>query len=61
MTFLLDKPAVMTALRTAGALMLGNVFIAVLLLGNRNWLTLIALFVLGLAVILLCSTTARKD
>lgn len=55
-----DWPAIIAAVRTAGALMVGNVFVSALLLGNRNWVSLGALLGWGLIVIISTSTT-RKD
>jgi hypothetical protein len=56
----LDRAALKTALRTAGALMLGNAFVGVLLLGNRDWLAVLALLVAGGAVIILTSIEHKE-
>ncbi len=37
MKFRFDVAALKAAVRTAGALMIGNAFVAVLLLGNHDW------------------------
>lgn len=58
--FKLDRAALKTALRTAGALMLGNAFVGVLLLGNRDWLAVLALLVAGGAVIILTSIEHKE-
>ena len=55
-----DWTAVLTAARTAGALMIGNVFVAGMLLGNRNWLALATLLVAGAVVIILASTAWKE-
>lgn len=52
MKYTLDRSAFFTGLRTAGALMVGNVFVAVGVLQNRNWLSLGLLFVGGFVVII---------
>ena len=57
----IDWTAVRTAARTAGALMIGNVFVAAMLLGNRNWLLLISLLVIGTLLIILTSIEKRKE
>jgi hypothetical protein len=51
----LDTPAFLTGLRTAGALMVGNVFVAVAILDNRNWFSLGCLLAGGFTVII-CSS-----
>jgi hypothetical protein len=56
----LDRAALKTALRTAGALMLGNAFVAVLLLGNRDWFAVVALLVAAAAVIILTSIEHKE-
>jgi hypothetical protein len=55
MNLKIDRAAVKTALRTAGALMVGNAFVAPLLLDNRNWLGIGALMLVGVGAILLTS------
>lgn len=49
----LDRAALKVALRTVGSLMLGNAFVAVLLLGNRDWRGLSTLLIAGGAVIII--------
>jgi hypothetical protein len=48
----IDFPGLRAAVRTAGALMLGNAFVAPLRLGSRDWLALVSLAVLGLLAII---------
>ncbi|PUE56465.1 hypothetical protein B9Z44_14560 [Limnohabitans curvus] len=50
-----DFPAIKTAFRTAGALMIGNAFVAPLLFDNRNWLGVVTLLVTGTCAIVLTS------
>lgn len=52
---ILDIPAIKTAFRTAGALMVGNALIAPLLFENRNWLGVLSLFSLGVCLIVVNS------
>lgn len=56
----IDWPAVKVAARTSGALMIGNVFINALVLGNRHWPELVALLVLGAAVIIVASIVRKE-
>ena len=57
-----DWTSVKTAARTSGSLMVGNVFVAAMLLGNRAWLSLISLLVIGTVLIMLTSIdSARKE
>ncbi len=49
-----------TACRTAGALMMGNAVVAVLILNNRYWLGVAALLILGLAVIIVASIDRKE-
>ncbi len=51
----LDIPAIKTAFRTAGALMVGNAFVAPLLFNNRNWTSIVYLLVVGICFIILTS------
>jgi hypothetical protein len=55
-----DVVAILAAIRTAGALMLGNVAIAAIVLNNRNYVTLVALFVLG-CVTIAAGALVRKE
>ncbi len=55
MKFRIDAAAIKAAARTAGALMLGNAVVAVLLLGNRDWLAVGSLLGLGVLVIVVTS------
>ena len=50
-----DFPAIKTAFRTAGALMVGNSLIAPMIFENHNWPGIIALFCFGFCVILIFS------
>ena len=52
----LDWPLIRTALRTAGGTMIGNVFVFALLLGNRDWVMLGGLLLIGAVVIIVNST-----
>ena len=56
----LNYPAVLTALRTAGALMLGNVFVSIFLFDNENWKALAWLCGLALAAIITTSIESRS-
>ena len=57
-----DWTSVKTAARTSGALMVGNVFVAAMLLGNRAWLSLISFLLIGTVLIMLTSIdSARKE
>ena len=51
----LDYSAITTAARAAGATMVGNSFIAALLLENHNWIGIALLFGAGICVIVLSS------
>ena len=51
----LDIPAIKTAFRTAGALMVGNAFVAPFLFNNRNWTSIVYLLVVGISFIILTS------
>lgn len=55
----LDKPAILAAARTAGALMAGNTFVGYFMLEKRNWLDLVLLLVLGGCVII--ASSINKD
>lgn len=55
----LDWAAFNAAIRTAGALMVGNVFVSAALLGNRNWSGLASLLLWG-TIVIIVSSTARK-
>ena len=55
MNLKIDSVAVKAAIRTAGALMLGNAFVAPLLLDNRNWIGITALVLVGFGAILVTS------
>jgi hypothetical protein len=50
-----DFPAIKTAFRTAGALMIGNALIAPLLFDNRNWVGITTLLCAGVCAILIFS------
>lgn len=60
MKFKIDVAAIKTACRTAGALMIGNAFVGVLLLGNRDWFSLATLLVAGWCVIILTSIERKE-
>lgn len=47
-----DWPSIKAAIRTAGALMVGNVFVAILILNNTNYPGLGILFIFGVAAII---------
>ncbi len=57
----IDWPSAKAALRTAGALMVGNVFVAGLLTPHPNWLGLALLLLAGGAVIMLTSLLAKPQ
>lgn len=54
-----DVEAAKGAIRTAGALMTGNVFVAYFVFGNRSIASLGALFASGILTILLTSLKRR--
>jgi hypothetical protein len=56
----IDWPGIRAAIRTAGALMLGNTFIAVLILGKNMTYELWVLFFLGMAAIIVPSIEKRS-
>ena len=56
----LDGAGVKAAVRTAGALMLGNAFVAPLLLGNRDWLGVFILAALGVVAIIVTVIEKRS-
>lgn len=56
----IDWTSATAALRTAGALMVGNTFVAPFVLGNRNWPALVALLTTGLALIIITSMSRRS-
>ena len=56
MKFKLDWDAIKTGVRTAGSLMFGNAFVAVLVNGSDRWLYLSILLAFGVALIILTST-----
>lgn len=60
MKLTIDWSVVLAAARTAGALMVGNVFVAVFLLGNRHWFEMAGLFGLGGGVIILASFQLKE-
>jgi hypothetical protein len=55
MDFSFSKPDFKAGLRAAGSMMTGNACVAFLILGNRNWVSLVVLMMGGLALILLTS------
>ena len=55
MDFTFSKPDFKAGLRAAGSMMTGNACVAFLILGNRNWVSLVVLMMGGLALILLTS------
>ena len=67
MAFFFSKPDFKSGLRATGSMMTGNACVAFLILGNRNWLSLVVLMVIGLSLILLTSMSidfakeARND
>jgi len=60
MKFALDKTAAATAVRTAGALMVGNAFVGVLVLEKSNWLGLSLLLALGISAIIFTSLIRKE-
>ena len=67
MDFSFSKPDFKSGLRATGSMMSGNACVAFLILGNRNWVSLVVLMVIGLSLILLTSMSidiakeARND
>ena len=63
MGFSFSKPDFKSGLRATGAMMTGNACVAYLILGNRNWVSLVLLTLIGLSLILLTSVsiTFSKD
>ena len=55
MDFSFSKPDFKAGLRAAGSMMTGNACVAFLILGNRDWVSLVVLMMGGLALILLTS------
>jgi len=55
MDFSFSKPDFKAGLRAAGSMMTGNACVAFLILGNRNWVSLVVLMMGGLALTLLTS------
>ena len=55
MDFRFSKPDFKSGLRATGSMMTGNACVAFLILGNRNWESLVVLMVIGLSLILLTS------
>ncbi len=55
-----DRAAFAGALRTAGALMIGNVFVGVTILDNRNWPALASLLMCGSITIILTSIQRKE-
>ena len=61
-TLKVDWTSVKTAARTSGSLMVVNVFATAVLLGNRAWLSLISLRVIGTVLLMLTRIdSARKE
>jgi len=50
-----DSVSIKTGLRTAGSLMVGNAFVAPLILDNKNWVNIGLLLFLGIFLILATS------
>jgi len=63
MGFSFSKPDFKSGLRATGSMMTGNACVAYLILGNRNWESLVLLTLIGLSLILLTSVsiTFSKD
>jgi len=67
MDFSFSKTDFKSGLRATGSMMAGNTCVAFLILGNRNWVSLVVLMVIGLSLILLTSMSidfakeARND
>ena len=51
----IDHSAALGAIRTTGALMVGNAFVGIFVLEKRNWLELAALLILGISAIIIAS------
>ena len=56
----IDGAGVKAAVRTAGALMLGNAFVAPLLFGNRDWKNIATLLALGVVAIIVTVVEKRS-
>jgi hypothetical protein len=56
----IDWPGVKTATRTCGALMIGNTFINVIVLGNRQWIEIGLLTFFGLLAIIGASIDTKE-
>ena len=63
MGFSFSKPDFKSGLRANGSMMTGNACVAYLILGNRNWVSLLLLTLIGLSLTLLTSMsiTFSKD
>jgi len=55
MEFSFSQPDFKAGLRATGSMMTGNACVAFLILGNRNWVSLVVLMVIRLSLILLTS------
>ncbi len=60
MKYKIDVPGLKAAFRTAGALMLGNAFVAPLLFGNRDWKSIATLLGLGIVAIIITVVEKRS-
>ena len=60
MKITLDFPSFLGAIRTAGALMLGNAFVAPLILNYTNWPRILALASIGCAAIIVTSIKRER-
>ena len=56
----IDWVSVKAAVRTAGALMAGNVFVAAFVLNNKGYVGLAVLFILGVAAIIITSIERKE-
>ncbi len=57
----IDNSAALGAIRTAGALMVGNAFVGALVMEKRNWLELAILLVLGISAIITSSFQPKES
>jgi len=57
----IDNSAALGAIRTTGALMVGNAFVGALVMEKRNWLELAILLVLGISAIITSSLQPKES
>lgn len=56
-----DWPNIKAAICTAGALMVGNVFVAILILGNKNYAGMLLLLIAGMTAIIGAAVETKKE